>query len=1197
MNKILIIQTNLKVGRVLGRMKGIKALVIVLLMLSSTVMPASIFVVAGGSTASDLEGAAEVATPDQGQSVSRTLGSFIDDYPNLVKDYESGLPALSQHDVITINNDADLRAMASTNGWPGDGSSEYPYIIQDLIVNAHWKPYCIYIGNTTLNLIVTNCYCYNSSSAYPYQSMGIGIFLHNVRNIELTRNNCSLDWNAGIRISKGFNCRVADNDIAPLRSEFGVGILLGGTNESEVTGNRIHDFMIGILISECRADRFYENELVKCSFMFESMSEDGFSSIILPMNNTIDGGPIHFIHDQDLAETPLTIEKGQWILFHVTRALVSGSFRDNGTSPLALYYSNNCTIRNNRFMNGTLGDLYLEMVNDVVIEGNLFNASSSQYAVEVRGADRFSFKDNNFTGCGAFISGVLNGHLRGNSRQIHESLIIDKSKNVSVADNGFSSISCQESSYCLIENNSCINGIKISRANNIEATRNNCTSEGIHVYSSVRCTIKDNNCSNITGYAFRILESSDCNITENLCYSDGIGVGLERSVSCKIMNNGPSSIVLEQSSGNEIFYNNISGGEEFGILLHRADGNLIHHNFINGTVYGIELNEDNLLNSPGSNFNQIVLNVISDCGRAAIYIDSGNNNVIWGNLFLHNNVLGFNPGSGTPKQVYDVESNFWNSSETYPGLGNYWSDWTSPDLNHDGIVDVPYQCKGSIAAKDWYPLVSMSFDERALPPIITSPTSMENFATDQVTISWLPQTGAEYQFQFDGGIFSDVNSSTSYKIDGLSEGVHVLLVRAISDSGTASSRVHFRIDRTLPALVINLPINGTVVNNTSTIIHFEWTMSDDGSGLTGYDCVYDGFLGMRIGNAFPSPYSAFEDRSYSEGPHNFTVVAHDKAGNTKSASVHFFVDMTSPSLAITSISTDFLSGSNNVEVLWSGSDSGSYIAYYLVRMDQGPILNTTAVSANYHDLAVGGHSLTIRAYDGAGHVSEVTKTFTVVPAPLWITTPQEDYVTGQREITLNWSIDPLIPSFNYFEVRNDYEAWINVSGATSHVFEGLSEGRHSLQAKGCYLTGVSFNKSVNFTIDRTLPSVAIVFPAPSGNYNYSTISMRFVTFDAVSSIARTEVSKDGMTWTSISWSNSYVWSSLEDGSHTLFVKVTDLAGNENTTSVTFVIDTVDPEIIDRSSYISEFVIGLIALVCIITGIGLFLMWRRRTGKS
>jgi nitrous oxidase accessory protein NosD len=97
-----------------------------------------------------------------------------------------------------------------------------------------------------------------------------------------------------------------------------------------------------------------------------------------------------------------------------------------------------------------------------------------------------------------------------------------------------------------------------------------------------------------------------------------------------------------------------------------------------------------------------------------------NKNNIHQNNFIENNHYG--------KQAYDETSgsNFWNS--TYPSGGNYWSDWTTPDIKNgpdqnlsggDGIVDVPYLIDGG--AKDFYPLTTKVY---VVPEYSTHPLIM-----------------------------------------------------------------------------------------------------------------------------------------------------------------------------------------------------------------------------------------------------------------------------------------------------------------------------------------------------------------------------------------------------------------------------------------------------------------------------------------
>ncbi len=97
---------------------------------------------------------------------------------------------------------------------------------------------------------------------------------------------------------------------------------------------------------------------------------------------------------------------------------------------------------------------------------------------------------------------------------------------------------------------------------------------------------------------------------------------------------------------------------------------------------------------------------------------SSNNKIsIWNNSFYLNNGAGFVYNSSHIQASDNTQSgkNDWNSTS---GRGNFWSDWTSPDNDKNGIVDVPYNISGSASAKDFYP-ISQPIQQTTFSPRIT----------------------------------------------------------------------------------------------------------------------------------------------------------------------------------------------------------------------------------------------------------------------------------------------------------------------------------------------------------------------------------------------------------------------------------------------------------------------------------------------
>jgi parallel beta-helix repeat protein len=118
------------------------------------------------------------------------------------------------------------------------------------------------------------------------------------------------------------------------------------------------------------------------------------------------------------------------------------------------------------------------------------------------------------------------------------------------------------------------------------------------------------------------------------------------------------SIYVANSSGNSI-YNNTITNNTIGIYLQVSSNNTLYNNTLKENSYGI-------------------------------YLNSSYNNSIY-----HNNII-----NSTLLQAYDNGNNTWDSG--YPSGGNFWSNWTSPDRNGDGVVDYPYPLGNNT---DSYPVI------------------------------------------------------------------------------------------------------------------------------------------------------------------------------------------------------------------------------------------------------------------------------------------------------------------------------------------------------------------------------------------------------------------------------------------------------------------------------------------------------------
>jgi len=134
---------------------------------------------------------------------------------------------------------------------------------------------------------------------------------------------------------------------------------------------------------------------------------------------------------------------------------------------------------------------------------------------------------------------------------------------------------------------------------------------------------------------------------------DYIGIHLDNSskniISGNKITNNLYGIRLENlSNANIISGNNITANEWIGIWLVNSSDNTVSGNTITNNDYGI-------------------------------YLEESSNNLVYHNNFVNNT-----------QQVYMATSgyaNFWNNSVE----GNYWSNYTGLDLDHDGIGDSEHQ--------------------------------------------------------------------------------------------------------------------------------------------------------------------------------------------------------------------------------------------------------------------------------------------------------------------------------------------------------------------------------------------------------------------------------------------------------------------------------------------------------------------------
>jgi parallel beta-helix repeat protein len=166
----------------------------------------------------------------------------------------------------------------------------------------------------------------------------------------------------------------------------------------------------------------------------------------------------------------------------------------------------------------------------------------------------------------------------------------------------------------------------------------------------------------------------------------------ENSSENRIIENNMGDLQVWSSSNNIVHGNNVTGGKNnlgIGLSFH-SDNNLVFSNNVTETGYGIVITYSSL--------NRIFSNNVIDNSVCGFYVDDESND----NTIFRNNII-----NNTEQVMSFGGSNYWDNGFE----GNYWSNYTGVDLNHDGIGDSHHVIEENNI--DYFPLMGVHHSYRA----------------------------------------------------------------------------------------------------------------------------------------------------------------------------------------------------------------------------------------------------------------------------------------------------------------------------------------------------------------------------------------------------------------------------------------------------------------------------------------------------
>lgn len=457
----------------------------------------------------------------------------------------------------------------------------------------------------------------------------------------------------------------------------------------------------------------------------------------------------------------------------------------------------------------------------------------------------------------------------------------------------------------------------------------------------------------------------------------------------------------------------------------------------------------------------------------------------------------------------------------------------------------------------------------AIPIAPSAPSGLAVIAgTGSATLSWAaPFDGGlpidYYVIQLDGVTLPDRPSDPTMIVTGLTIGQnYTFTVAAHNPEGTSSESD--------PVSCIPYTVPGAPTGLKAEVVDTQVTLNWSAPAFDGFSPV-DYYVVFQNGTDWGHSTTlsmTFTNLTFGQ-TYSFDVAAHNSAGNGPISIAVTATTADRPDLMITSPIDGYLSNVKNVLMEWSGI---GIIPSYTLVIDGGKEIDVSAnTSYVLPGLAEGTHQVQVKALDKEGNVITAQVKFIIdtIAPNVGVTSPLSGSFTKSTSVMVRWTENDLGTGLAKTEFSIDGGLWIATNG-TSYQLTGLADGVHTFSLNVKDNAANMNSATVTFTIDTVPPIVTITAPRDGSYDNTGTMTVVWVSSDTGSGLANTEISTDRTTWAPASGS-SLTMSGLSDGNYTVMVRVTDLAGNINVTSVGFTVEKLAPTVYIRSPSDDSFI--------------------------
>jgi hypothetical protein len=367
------------------------------------------------------------------------------------------------------------------------------------------------------------------------------------------------------------------------------------------------------------------------------------------------------------------------------------------------------------------------------------------------------------------------------------------------------------------------------------------------------------------------------------------------------------------------------------------------------------------------------------------------------------------------------------------------------------------------------------------------------------------------------------------------------------------------VDNSPPVITITSPTDGFLTNNPTITV----AGTIDDTSITSAILTLNG-IDMPIAVSLGS-FS--EEITLSEGLNTITVRATDINGNTgTSETITVTLDTTAPVVTITNPANGAIFSTSSI-IVAGGIDDPFITSAILTLNGVNSAIPVTAGSFNQEvNLVEGPNTISVSATDLAGNTgtSEIININldSSAQAPIvTITSPTNNSLTGNPAAIVSGTIDDLSITSAILILNWTTEIVIAVDSGLFSQEITLVEGLNTILVRATNSPGnTGMSEIVKVNLDTTPPAVTITSPTDGSFTNNATITVAG-TIDDIT-ISSATLTLNGIdTSIPVSAGSFSQEINLVDGSNTILVSATDLAGNTGTSEITTItLDTTAPAV-------------------------------------